>query len=336
MIKFKIEEIFKQVDFVVLTELFVALMGGVLLTLSLFDVYFHIYPFTQVQSYFVLKVLFLNAPHVGMTYSMLLFLPELREWGEIPYVKTKVMRYSILLFISILAIKFLVLRPMIFGVPWLIKFGNYLNFLLIPLPFLHIAFQFRGIETSLSFKLNSKSQDKIKRGFFYAVLICVLWSSYNSALNINEMKVPFIVGILLCLLLFLSTNFLSREIHLYRLVFSLRYFLFVLAPFSGFAFWGLALCHGVEYLAVYLRMSKNSEIKKEDRVKFHFVSTLFGLLLIFFSSPFWLAEEKNFSTMMALMVSLYMGFLYVHFYLDRQMFKMRDPEVKRLVGKIYP
>jgi hypothetical protein len=326
----------KQDVFTKYFEFAIGLFGAILLLLAILDLKYHFYPLNNRESYFVLKIFFLNAPHIGLTYSMLLFLPELKEWRSLPEKNEKLLKFSMIVFISVTIICFISISPYWEDHPLILRAARYLTFLLSPFSFLHIAYQFRGIEISQSFKHNTEKQSRIKYHLFHIALVFVVIGSYYNGLSLSNSKLLIVLGLVVFLTLYFVINFIGKKIFVIRALFSLRYFLFVLAPFSQFAFWGVAFCHGIEYLLVYWRMSSNSRISKLDKRKLHLTSAFFALFLIYLSSPFWLAEEVNYNFIMITGVSLYTGLLYTHFYLDRQMFKMRDPDVKRLVGSIFP
>jgi hypothetical protein len=117
-------------------------------------------------------------------------------------------------------------------------------------------------------------------------------------------------------------------------IYLIRFLLLPLLPFSHFATFGITACHGVEYLFVYCKMIRNSSVEKIDVRKIHILSTCFALFLIGLSAPMWLFDNADDNRIFFMMTSAYTAVSFIHFYLDRTLFRMRNVKTRRFVGPL--
>ncbi len=114
-------------------------------------------------------------------------------------------------------------------------------------------------------------------------------------------------------------------------VFSARFFLWLLYPFSFFAPISVAAVHGLEYIKVTSHMT-SYRFKLLLLTPF-FIYIGFGLSSSSFgiASLFYEGKASELPVIIPIIGAIALSGTYVHYYLDRQIFKMRDPVSRKNV-----
>ena len=143
----------------------------------------------------------------------------------------------------------------------------------------------------------------------------------------------FILGILGNSLRFPHVHQSNKTYFLTRLLF------YPLAQFTIFATFFIAATHGTEYLAIYLKMYKNSKVSGGHALRWILIFSAL-VVLLFVTSPFqglnwWVAPY--FSTQKWIlngMATLSISITFMHYYLDRQLYRMSDPLIRDNIGPL--
>ena len=115
-----------------------------------------------------------------------------------------------------------------------------------------------------------------------------------------------------------------------KYIFSYRFLLWPLQPYSQIVFWSVIFNHGLEYLALIQHMLKVPGVENRSRTMF-IAATLLGMALISFyvifnfiyaQQPNWVAQNWWFAIFMA----LYPFLTLLHYAIDGVVYRMSDQD----------
>jgi hypothetical protein len=300
---------------------------------------------------FVANTFLFNSLHVVLTFALILGASSLRRWVQENYKMS--VNFWILRVVGIFTFFSLVFwaagAHFVVQEKWRQPFCFLLLLAGVIAPHFHSIWQIRGISTLY---------DQGKTSYLERYLINILFSLFTLSqlarlliefpnvltlfgpqisklqeLPLNKIRlIGTILGLLTAALIIL--NSISRK-GLYtqrRSLFLLRLFLFPLGTYSFVALAGTSAAHGLEYLAVFWKVSgvQPNDEKKQIR-KYGLLSMLF---LIPFMMPiyfvFWAIFPKN--GILEFVSALGIAIVYTHYIVDGELYRMKDPATRKIVG----
>lgn len=292
-------------------------------------------------------VLLLNVVHNAFTVMMLLSFPELREWiGRQKGGERGFLLRSLGLFSALLAVFCL-------GIAGYIPYFRELIFpLSLIFPIQHALAQSLG----LSLIYNGRSKDageapkkwmeKSERALVWiliALMVFATWSFVKfQVLGWNfgslDLRFVFYVALTVSLMLVGVAALHPGSIRVSKALFALRFPVWALSVLSPFALFATRAIHGIEYLFVMRKMSSNSKFTGWKPIAWFI---LFGTLVFALARTYFLAYvrpevDRTSGLHLAIIVlaSISIAFSYLHYYLDRQLFLMRRPLNREVVGDL--
>ena len=124
-------------------------------------------------------------------------------------------------------------------------------------------------------------------------------------------------------------------------IYLLRLLIFPFVAFSFAASCILTIMHGVEYVCVFNKMNSRSNQPESNRMQVLITAVI--LLFIYGLLVFWVESKKSILPNGEVQIIeptaqffsiLTIGLVYTHYYLDRIIFRMRDPVTRELVGPL--
>jgi hypothetical protein len=309
----------------------------------------------------VLNTVFLNVTHVALTYIMLFSFPEMRRWiarrsagGSFRFwLKNTLIFSGFFLF---------------FLIPYLhtSKDWVFLIFILVTgqAPFHHAIYQVRGLSACYSQAIAATGLSEAERQrlrasefmekyffhlFFGVSLILRLYFStqqvpdfFNRSfalINFNLLQIFCLssLGLLFVFLIYILRN-MPKSAQSNKGLYLLRLLAFPLGQFSALAAWASVLIHGTEYLCLFLKMTgKSTSANKKTIVRLAVaVLVLFGL--IYASLRVWLyslgPDRSDVPLFLALLSTAITALTFLHYYLDRILFRMRDPLTRENIAPL--
>lgn len=320
--------------------------------------------FEQNMIYFLIgDILFFNVTHIAFAYWQYLTLPEVRSVVLSKTKKEKIQISATIFFVGLLPFLAIYLVSTAKLSSELTEFIIVATLLLTQyLRIQHIVYQHMGLSLLYNQKIREQrhlseeedkelvKSEKVERISYH----CLVFASYFYILiNIYKFMFPIELRTLLskfqtpvevCLVVFVLV-IIVNSMRLKSLRSSEKtYFLtrLLLYPLSGWmAPLAIRFFHGVEYMVITQRIQKNTKLNNNEVAKRKSMYVLLMCivviigLLFFRHYPFdkfnmFKEREKHVAILAALSLSL--G--YVHFYLDRVMFKMRDLITRQEIGPL--
>lgn len=308
-------------------------------------------------------VIFFNVTHIGLAYWQFFSLPEMKEWRatRTPREWWKIGSITFLVgvvpFLAIMSVSY-------FGLSGTARDWTIIGTLVFTqfLRTQHIVYQHMGLSLLYNVELHLdpnqnqaelksiKSSELIERYLFHAFVL-VAFSYFlgtyfygifpevaRPILKDTRLPLQILLGSLVIAILANSLRLRSlrktgKPLFLLRLGF--YPFIDWVAPIA------IRFCHGIEYLVIYRRMQKNSMQRNPSyRPGTWPIGMLIAVVLIlgllFFRhypyEKFNMFKERTFWVAVLAALSLSTG--YIHFYFDRVMFQMKDPQTRRLIGPL--
>lgn len=308
-------------------------------------------------------VLFLNVTHIALAYWQFFDLPEMKEWRK-TRSKRQIVEVGTIAFLAG-AIPFAgIMSVSYFGINGPVRDIVVIGTLVLTqyLRNQHIIYQHMGL--SLLYNVEAyenpslsetdrkqlKRSETLERFAFHAFVLiacCYFLATYFYSIfpdsvreTLRTSQKPLQIS-LIALVIFLignawlnrSTRKTAKPLFLSRLVF--YPFVDWVSPLA------IRFFHGVEYLVIYRRMQAHSQARNpRSRRAFLPMGLLISLavilgLLYFRHYPydrFNMFKQRD--LVIAILASLSLASGYVHFYFDRIMFQMKDPQTRRLIGPL--
>lgn len=301
---------------------------------------------------FIAGFVFLNVTHVMFTIYFIALFPEARAWLQSysPNARRLLFAKWALILAALLGIFYCTLS-MAGPVPllWTFIIGVISNYH-------HTISQMRGFSSAYNvmaaaeYKFEGrelerqKSLEKVEARLFQALLVVAsagLWFQLqpHTPYRLYFFSAQFLIfsAILLNSIRFAKAAATPKTIYLIRLIFyplgtlDLRFML------------GVQFIHGIEYTMLYFKMWNRSAVKHE-RSKV-FICTLLIPLAVFYGLLSLARYKRGFgielidaypqlSTFIVVLATISTALNYLHFYLDREIFRMRDKRVRDHIGPL--
>jgi hypothetical protein len=313
---------------------------------------------SQQVIHFVAGSVFLNVGHTVLSFFILTLMPEGRAWFMgLPGSRrrNKLIKWS--------AILLVLLWFFWVGERWLN--GHFFRFqitliIAFVLAFIanyqHTLWQIRGISSAYNRLIENLSNpsaenkarirrfEKRERLLFYGLLACTaIGLAERLSRRVNFVSLTFVICLLLFTaimvnsLLFPESGRTTKSFYLIRLIF------FPLAIFSPIFALGVPFFHGVEYTFLFRHMWRKSRIPNSRRATYTWQIIL---PLVAFASFLTIARTNGglapyvgdaisgSKPWMFKIAGVSLAFNYFHFYFDREIFRMRDQEVREHIGPL--
>jgi MFS family permease len=122
-----------------------------------------------------------------------------------------------------------------------------------------------------------------------------------------------------------------------KLAHSARYLFYPIAPITMFGYWVMEGMHSIEYLSVWRRMREGlPSTRKLPRRKIALALLVIGVFYasVFLMQSFAFLKQPGESLFARIVVAFYMAVLFTHYYVDRILFRMRDPATRSFIGAL--
>jgi len=318
----------------------------------------------------LVNVLFLDSTHVFLTFFVLMRLPEFKTWSRDKDSKTAAWFYiRLLLIFFILLFYFNYPWPEKNG-PWELEL---ITMIIAFMPIQHSMYQIRGLSlaynagarselfetakdpTEVSHSLNRmKTSERWEKAAFILFFIGIIGKRVirkqdnfiSRGLNTTELwmlELIFYGFVLAAGLAFLkslwdlgkpgSIGLTGKFIHLSRLI------AYPLMSVSLIAANLISIFHGIDYYLVIRKMVKASKTSEEERkINLKVINlTLLITGILFTVLTYWrfvTFGEPVLPVTLLFLNGLVGAISYLHYYLDRIIFRMRDPEARRLIAPL--
>jgi hypothetical protein len=300
---------------------------------------------------FITNTFLFNSLHVVLTFALILGAASLRTWVKETY-KTSV-NFWILrvfgIFIFFTLIFWAAGAHFVVQDKWRQPFCFFLLIAGVIAPHFHSIWQIRGISTlydegktsyleryliNIMFALFTFSQ--VARLLIEFPNVLTIFESSLTKIRMLPLEQIRLTGTWLGL--FSSTLIVANSIFrkgLFvkrRSLFLLRLFLFPLGTYSFVALAGTSAAHGLEYLAVFWKVSGAQP--EEERKKIRKYGLVSMLLLIPFMMPvyfvYWAIFPKN--GILEFVSALGIAIVYTHYIVDGELYRMKNPTTRKIVG----
>lgn len=300
---------------------------------------------------FVANTFLLNSLHVVLTFALILGSTALRHWVRENYKLS--VRQWIFRVLGLLTF-FLVLfwaagAHFVVQSQWRQPFCFLLLLAGVIVPYFHSIWQIRGISTLYDEGKTSYLERYLINALFAVFVfsqIVHLLMDFPSALNIISpfiqklqtlpleiMRMTGVITGLLIASVIVAHSFARKGLHMKsRTLFLMRLFLFPMGAYSFVALAGTSAAHGLEYLAVFWKVSGAQP--KDEKNKIRKYGILSMILLIPFMMPiygvFWSIFTKN--NFLEFISALGIAIVYTHYIVDGALYRMKDPATRKIVG----
>ena len=283
-------------------------------------------------AHFVENIIFLNTCHIGFSFFLLFEMKPFQLWRNEQNTRSNfLLEYKLISLFVLFALFFIVGQT----------YPKFVIFIAIAYSYFHVLKQHLGLFLESNYTnnhLNKTSEKKMRQldHMFFNTFIFITWAwifldYWFSYLNVAYAQLSY----LLCLLFYISYILITfgGKVLKTKLTFLPRILIYPLLPtHSIIAFTALGSIHGIEYFFVSKRL-----FTKPKKVFYsfgfllfliiitlcllHSERGLFGLLNIQFPKPY------NESVLIAVQ-----SFVFLHYWLDGQIFKMKDPLVRKHIA----
>lgn len=322
--------------------LFLALIGV--------EVFFskQLFSFSFLLESFIVDIVFLNITHNAFTYAIIVALPEMRPWVQNQgrgQVKSFWWR------IAFLNVGLAIIFFLLFSFSKNEFYARALFYLVtIVFPVHHALSQSFGLSLIYNKKISEDvrvvelQERRFSRIFLVLVLIAVIIVTgfIGRFITIAD-PLAKTAWLMIRTLVFISSFslltvmlFYPKKIRRFKLFFSLRYMVWAFSIFSPIAIAGTKVIHGLEYAFVTRKMISKSRASTKAWLKIAIAMSILVLILAYFRFSVLVSypQEKEMPFWFYLMASVSFAFTYSHYYLDRQLFRMRKPINRQTVGQL--
>lgn len=292
-------------------------------------------------------VLLLNVVHNAFTVMMLSSLPELREWvrrqrgGERVFLLRSLGIFSALVLIFYMGISGYIpfFREVIFPIAVIFPIQHALAQSLG----LSLIYNGRSKEAGEAPKRWMEKSERLLIFILMALMVFATWSKLKfQVLDWNfgslDQRLLFYVSLSVSLLLVGIATLHPGSIRVTKSLFALRFPVWALSVLSPLALFATRAIHGIEYLFVVRKMSSNSKFTGWKPIAWFI---LFGTLVFAIARSYFLAfirpeidRTSELHSAFIVLASISIAFSYLHYYLDRQIFLMRRPLNREIVGNL--
>jgi hypothetical protein len=308
---------------------------------------------------FLVNVLFLNGLHIVFTFVMIAQLPELQKWSV---KKSRFTWPLIAVGLSLIAL-LVTYAGGYFRVETHHRLlaAQILVFAGMILPAYHNVWQIRGLALTYRQKENYSPTARLKiiqwdKYFYYLLFISYVlllvshlgwvlpWESSHGEYFLklhSEGSLAWLQrsSVVLCTLSSAALIFracMSKERRKSYLAFYLlRLMLFPLSAYSYVALMGVLASHGLEYILVYRQMVANSSLAQNEKRNVHILSASCAFFVFVTMVPgFFIPARREPALAIVFLSAAGTAINYVHYYLDRLIFMMRDPMTRAHTGPL--
>jgi hypothetical protein len=298
-----------------------------------------------------INIFLLNSLHLVFPFMILILLPQGRDFIRIKRVRWSqnwMIGLSVVFFISVLFLVSLQsIKHLNFLEPFKVFIGGSMVWVWYLVPTFHGMRQSAGISQLLGssrFDENpkyiyaKKIDRKLLRFYYCGVMGTFIWQKWGVAYP-HILWIMSAMTLLLGIAIIYNSKIISTLDQSDKYIFSYRFLLWPLQPFSQIVIWSVIFNHGIEYIVLIQHMLKGTSEKV--RSKKMFVASIFlGMSLISFynifhyvygENPSWVAESWIFSIFMA----LYPFLTLLHYAIDSVVYRMSDPDVQNSMGRFF-
>lgn len=304
----------------------------------------------------IVRVLFLNAAHVFVTYFQIEMLPEFKTWVQDRYPGGYTeYRLKMLLF-------FLISCAFLYSPLYSQSYIGLFALAVTEILSAHHGFmQVRGLSTSYNFKMfdyvkSTELQNKIRnidnleKNIIYILCSAHVLRMFLSYLKLEKMisrelfslfNMAYWVVIIGVVLSFIYTSYSTQKIcKTNKPVYLLRLLSFPFSAFSVLANLAMISYHAIEYYFIVFKMNNNSTQNIEQKSKFKNIIVIMTLGVCFFSAftsygVFIYTDKTSFQYyLFEFCKTVLLATGIVHFYLDRIIYRMRDNSSRKNIAPL--
>jgi hypothetical protein len=323
-------------------------------------------PVTDLHQY-LSSIIFLDSVHIVFTFVLMATLPEMREWSKSKETREKTGWFKGL---GPLA-RFAVMGTILGVIIWVIKvnpststlFGMASVWLFFELlgPSHHTVSQMRGISFCYNSALRKKfkfsdeqkamasKSEKMEKLFFNMLLASELLYWFPEIFRADKYIIPGIdsfqligasLAISAAVALVVNGLYFPSQDKSKKALFLTRGFLFPLKMLSIISALAIRATHGMEYLIVFRKMVRSSQISKPKKSRVFLIA---GIVSAAYVIPFtvmgygFLYKMTGFQASERMIAAAVIGTFilrYTHFYMDSVMFKMSDSATRAAVAPL--
>jgi len=312
-------------------------------------------------------LLFLDSVHILFTFTLMLSSPELRAWNAAPGARAKTgwmkglspwARTFVIAIALGIVIYLLKAAPYVSTLKGMATMWLFLELLG---PAHHTLAQMRGIslvynstlKKNIEFSASEKTQalrcEKLERLFFNLLLAGEIFYWIPTIFGMDKLEVPgmdtirFVGGILAvgsATALVVNSLYFPHQEKSRKFAFIFRVLLFPLKMLSIVGGIFVRAAHGTEYLIIFRKMAKSSNMPKPKK-KHLFMMTI-GVSLAYLipyvlTWPNVVKDVIGYSVSDSIFAAAIVGTFtlrFTHYYLDAVMFKMSDPTTRLAVSPL--
>ena len=297
--------------------------------------------------HFVADMITLHSLHVVLTYACLLTMPECKSW-----LREKTTGRSWAFWAGSSSVVALLFVLLILGGAHLGK-ANAVNWQMSILLFslrafaasLHGLGQVKGISLMMNRRLTENSRTCVlepleKTGFqmmfnfLWMAKIAVVFKAFRLWPMIPIYETLFLGSLLAAFVILVVSTMYGHIDGWLKFLFLSRVLLYPLGLVSGAAAIGTMVNHGIEYYLIQKNMLANSRISSTQRRTFVILTVVFSALWVAGKFQNYIVVSEYRGPFLVTLAAFVYIFDYVHYYLDRVMFRMRDPVARSNIAPL--
>lgn len=301
--------------------------------------------------HFICSVLFLNTVHVVFTFKMLLFFPEFNQFRQRNDARQRIGLWTELMVVVIFLIFFF-----LWGMNWLnASVWGPLGFVVyFFINFHHVFRQVEGLAVAYDQRLSlarpeirlklSKARSQEKWGYGILIFLVALSALSEVLLNPGQSvvasKIIFLVAAAVALLIYCQALRIHSLRESNKGLYLLRLFFFPLGIIDAGCAIVILAFHGVEYLFVYRKLCRQSTFIRTGSSRIFFWLTIPLVIVLLLPRPdagiSWILDEsvRESYPMLKLMSAISASVAFLHFYLDRRLYDMKNVDVRETIGPL--
>lgn len=340
--------IFKKAIFTYKSEIVSLLFPLVFFVLMVIEYFYNVnflYRLSRLESSFLSNIIFLNITHNAFTFVLLTSTVPLYKWIENQGGPRKFWREQALIIAGL---------ALFFGALLFLSFQYkvfFAIFVLINFNFAahHAMSQTFGLSLIYTKDLPRDElfyrAEKVERFLFSAFLFLNLFCgtvflaflyklvSFSQAQLQLFVKISIITNLILAIGLVFQPYFFFKKDYLGKSFFNLRYLFWPVTLVSSMAIFATTAIHGVEYALVTRKMIKNDSLRK-PRLALYFIAIVVLFAMVRIDSFERMRGQESVAPWIIIITSLSVAFSFIHYYLDRRLFKMRHQLNRETVGML--
>ncbi len=337
---------FKKAIFTRKSEMINLLFPMIFFILMVIEYFYNInylYTFSRQQNAFLTNIIFLNITHNAFTLILLTSTLPLYKWidhhgGQETFWRKQVLIFSTMILFFGLLIYFSHQYRFVFFVFVLINFLFAAHHALSQTFGLSLLYTIDLPRDALFYKA-----EKIERFLFSTLMFSVLLSGsfyimvssrlFDFPLSMVQSFVKYSIWIkfLLALMLVIHPFYFFKKDYLGKSFFNLRYLIWPFTIISTTAIFATTSIHGIEYGLVTRKMIKNDSLRRPI-LAFMLIAAVIVFAVIRIDNYEKIRSGQYLAPWLILISSVSVAFSFLHYYLDRRLFKMRHQINRETVG----